>query len=196
MESSLSSSLCPPLALLAPCHFLVDSHLVASGQRAQGRFGVGDGVQSPLPSWEPLCRGHGWLRCPHVPPPLLTRHPPLGLPHLPWAGWGRGRGHSWGQKGCTPLPTPDGLGSPSHHSASGALGESWAGLGWAGPWPGGRAAEQAKLERNAAARCPLGGAWCDHPLPSWAGRAPPSPDWVKRAPTEEGGAAGERGPLG
>lgn len=27
-----------------------------------------------------------------------------------------------------------------------------AGLGWAGPRPGGRAAEQAKLERNAAAR--------------------------------------------
>lgn len=71
-------------------------------------------------------------------PPRATSPPhqtPTFGPAPPTLGWlGAGERAQLGWEGLHPLPAPDGLGSPSRHSARGALGESWAGLGWATAW--------------------------------------------------------------
>ena len=127
LEASLSSGLCP--CSVPPAIFLLSHAQLPATQRAQGRVGWDRKLRVPslsgasaLGSW--ACSAPSSTSV--SPPP--TRTPPSGPPHplhrpsLPGAP-------AWG---CSPLSDPwgAGLGSPSHRSVGGTLGESWATLGW------------------------------------------------------------------
>ena len=101
----------PVPRLRAPCHFLADSHPVASWTEGTGKVWggrrsavspaiLGASVPGPQLAEAPL-------RAASSP---LTTHTPLGLPHLlPWAGWGWGVGTAGVKKAASHSLTPEAL---------------------------------------------------------------------------------------